>query len=79
MSNFFGIPGFTIKWKATKADIARSGDMGYSIGSYDLSVNDAQGKPMTDHGKYTTIWKKQTDGSWKVAVDMFNTDMPMQH
>jgi ketosteroid isomerase-like protein len=75
MSSFFSIPGFSVKWQATKVEVAGSGDMGYSIGTYELNVNDAQGKPMTDHGKYTTIWEKQ-DGKWKVAVDMFNTDMP---
>jgi ketosteroid isomerase-like protein len=78
MSGFFGIPGFTVKWQATKVEVSSSGDIGYSLGAYELSVNDAQGKPITDHGKYTTIWKKQSDGSWKVAVDMFNTDMPAQ-
>ena len=78
MSSFFSIPGFTVKWQASKVEVSTSGDMGYSMGAYELSVNDAQGKPITDHGKYTTIWKKQTDGSWKVAVDMFNSDLPAQ-
>jgi len=35
------------------------------------------GTPMTDHGKYATIWRKQTDGSWKVVVDIFNSDVEM--
>jgi ketosteroid isomerase-like protein len=78
MSSFFSIPGFSVKWQATKVEAAGSGDMGYSIGAYELNVNDAQGKPMTDHGKYTTIWKKQADGNWKVTVDMFNSDLPAQ-
>ena len=76
MNGFFGLPGFSVKWKATKVEASGSGDMGYSIGAYELNMNDAQGKPQTDHGKYTTIWKKQADGNWKVAVDMFNSDLP---
>jgi ketosteroid isomerase-like protein len=31
---------------------------------------------MVDKGKYVEIWKKQPDGSWKCAVDMFNSDLP---
>jgi ketosteroid isomerase-like protein len=27
-------------------------------------------------GKYLTIWKRQPDGNWTVAVDMFNADGP---
>jgi len=25
-------------------------------------------------GKFMTVWKKQSDGSWKIAVDMFNAN-----
>ena len=30
------------------------------------------GKPVIEYGKYTSIWKKQADGSWKVVLDMGN-------
>jgi ketosteroid isomerase-like protein len=30
------------------------------------------GQPTTETGKYVTVWKKQKDGSWKVALDMGN-------
>jgi ketosteroid isomerase-like protein len=30
-----------------------------------------------DDGKYSTVWKKQADGSWKLAVDMFNSNTPL--
>jgi ketosteroid isomerase-like protein len=57
-------------------EVARSGDLGYSQGTYDLTFNDPSGKPMTDRGKYLEVWKKQADGSWKCAVDTFNSDLP---
>ena len=76
-SEMLAVPGLTMKWEVTKVVAARSGDFGYSIGAYEMTTNDAKGKPVTDHGKYTTIWKKQTDGKWKVVVDMSNTDMPV--
>ena len=77
LTQFYGMPGFAIKWRPNKTEVAMSGDLGYSMGSYELSVNDSTGKPMTDRGKYMTVWKKQQDGSWKAAVDMFNSDLPL--
>jgi uncharacterized protein (TIGR02246 family) len=72
----FSVPGFGGGWKATKVEVARSGDLGYVTGTYELSETDANGKPMVDKGKYLEIWKKQADGSWKCVADMFNTDLP---
>jgi ketosteroid isomerase-like protein len=51
---------------------SHSGDLGYSTGTYTATFGE-----MTDKGKYVTIWRKQSDGSWKVTEDMFNSDLPM--
>ena len=75
-SGMFSAPGFGGGWKATKVEVARSGDLAYVTGSYEITENDASGKPMTDKGKFLEVWKKQADGSWKCVVDMFNTDLP---
>jgi ketosteroid isomerase-like protein len=77
VGDMFATPGFAVKWQPTKVEAARSGDIGYSLGTYELSMNDPKGRPMADRGKYVTVWKKQADGSWKVAVDMFNSDLPI--
>ena len=70
------IPGFSISWQPTKVEVARSGDLGYSQGNYELVVNDPKGNPVKDHGKYVVVWKKQADGSWKAVTDIFNSDLP---
>jgi ketosteroid isomerase-like protein len=33
-------------------------------------------EPVRDRGKYVEIWKKQRDRSWRVAVEIFNSDLP---
>ena len=76
-ADMVAMPGFSISWQPTKVDVARSGDLGYTIGTYELTMNGPDGKPMVDRGKYAEVWRKQTDGSWKVVVDIFNTDTPM--
>jgi uncharacterized protein (TIGR02246 family) len=69
-------PGFAGGWKATKVEVARSGDLGYLTGTYEITENDASGKPITDKGKLLEVWKKQADGSWKCVADMFSSDLP---
>jgi hypothetical protein len=32
-------------------------------------------KPMDDRGKYLTIWEKQKDGSLKVKIETWNSDI----
>jgi len=72
----FAIPDYTLSWHANKVGVARSGELGYTSGTYDFSMKDASGKTISDKGKYLTVWKKQADGTWKVLSDMFNSDLP---
>jgi ketosteroid isomerase-like protein len=76
-AGFYAMPAMTLQWSPVDVEAARSGDLAYSRGSYELHFNDPKGTPVVDHGKYATIWRKQADGSWKVAVDVFNSDLPV--
>ncbi len=69
------MPGFALEWEATGVDVAESGELGYTIGTFELTT-EQDGASMVTVGKYVTIWSKQTDGSWKVQVDCFNADGP---
>jgi len=71
----FASPGFIITWKPTRVQLAKSGDMGWVSGTYELTINDTSGKPINDRGKYLEVWEKQTDGNWKCAADMWNSDL----
>jgi ketosteroid isomerase-like protein len=62
-----------LTWTPLFADMAASGDMGYTYGNYEFRAAGKDGKPVVEHGKYTSIWKKQKDGSWKVVLDMGNS------
>jgi ketosteroid isomerase-like protein len=76
IAGFFALPDLKISWHVDRADVARSGDLGYTSGAYELTFKDATGKPLSDKGKYVTVWKKQKDGTWKVLLDIFNSDLP---
>ena len=76
ISQLFSAPGLALQWKASSAEVSSSGDLGYTLGTFELTVNDAGGHPVTREGKYTTIWRKQADGSWKMVVDAPNFNSP---
>jgi len=76
-SNLTANPGFALSWRPTTVDVANSGDLGYTVGTYELKIHDAAGNPVTDRGKYVTVWRKQSGGNWKVVFDIFNSDLPL--
>jgi ketosteroid isomerase-like protein len=69
-------PGVSISWSVGKVEVARSGDLAYLIGVYQMTSKDPQGQPVTDHGKLVEVWKKQPDAKWKTVADIFNSDLP---
>ena len=62
-------PGFSLQWTPVRADVSAAGDVGYTVGTYEASMNGA-----TEKGKYVEVWKKQSDGTWMVIEDIFNAD-----
>ena len=50
--------------------MANSNDLAYALGFYTID------NPPVDKGTYLDLWKKQTDGSWKMTVAVIKSDMP---
>lgn len=70
------LPGFSLSWNANFADVSSGGDLGYTVGTFEMTVDGPDGRPATRTGTYTTVWKKQGDGQWKVVSDIPNFDSP---
>jgi ketosteroid isomerase-like protein len=47
------------------------GDLAYQVGTYAIS-----GASPAEQGKFVNVLKRQADGTWKVAVSIFNSDTP---
>jgi ketosteroid isomerase-like protein len=69
---YFADKSFTISWKTVHAEVAKSGDLGYTTGTYEASFKGPDDKLVNEKGKYVCIWKKHKDGSWKAIHDMWN-------
>lgn len=70
--NYFAAPNFKISWKSNAAGV--DGKMGWTSGTYELSMNGPDGKPVSGVGKYLCVWRKGADGKWKAIHDMWNAD-----
>jgi ketosteroid isomerase-like protein len=62
-------PG-VLSWHPTKADVSRSGDLGYTYGAYEFHADDV--KASVESGNYLRIWKRQANGKWMVVLDILN-------
>ncbi len=67
-------PDTSLSWQANKVEVARSSDLAYLVGTYQLNTKDAHGNAVADNGKFVEVWKKQADNKWKVVADIFNSD-----
>lgn len=56
-----------LDWHPITADVSRSGDLGYTTGPYTLT--DSRESKLVGQGYYFSLWKKQSDSTWKVVLD----------
>jgi uncharacterized protein (TIGR02246 family) len=74
------IEGFCKEFIATGAQLTfelltvhESADMCASVGRYVMTF---PGDAPEDRGKFIEVWTRQGDGSWLIADDIFNSDLP---
>ena len=68
-AGMLALPGFALTFLPSKVEVARSGDLAYETGEYEMTVNDKKGKTQTVKAKYVVVWGKQPGGNWKALVD----------
>ncbi len=76
-----GLQGFlgsvTMKQGASHTeDVMVRGDLAVETGWFEWTLQPKGGAPVTDKGKYLTVWKRQADGGWKILRDINNSDLP---
>ena len=63
-------PGWNglLAWTPMHAAISADGKLGWSTGPWTWSRDSTQKKP-DRHGEYMSVWRMQSDGSWKAVLD----------
>jgi ketosteroid isomerase-like protein len=60
----------------TTLKVIVNGNQITEVGTYKISISmPGMDKPIDDHGKYLTLWEKQKDGSLKVKIETWNSDV----
>lgn len=68
------MPGYDLTFATDQLLLSKSGDLALDRGTYRFAATPAQGA-ISDTGKYVVVWRK-VGGEWKVAADIFNSDLP---
>jgi uncharacterized protein (TIGR02246 family) len=67
------IPGFKISWKSTDVKLSADGSLAYMFSQNTVTMNARDGTPATTEGRAVTIWRLESDGEWRCAVDIWNS------
>ena len=68
------IPGFRISWTSTDVTFSPDGNMAYMFGRNAVTMNAPDGTPTSTEGRAVTIWRREADGEWRCAVDIWNAE-----
>jgi ketosteroid isomerase-like protein len=72
VENSFRIPGFTISWKSSEVNFSPDLKLAYMFGENTVTLNGPDGTPLTTKGRALTVWRREPDGQWRCAVDIWN-------
>jgi ketosteroid isomerase-like protein len=66
------IPGFSITWSSSDVTLSPDGSLAYMLGDNVVSMDGPDGASHGSKGRAVTIWRKEADGQWRCAVDLWN-------
>ena len=72
IKTYYSNPKFanaSVTWSPDFVEVAKDGSLAYTYGKYIWTVTDSIGNKKEFKGRFHTVWKKQTDGSWKYVWD----------
>jgi ketosteroid isomerase-like protein len=74
VENSLQIPGFQISWRSSDVKFSPDGNLAYMFSQNEVLMNDQDSTPFTLKGRAVTIWRRETDGEWRCAVDIWNAE-----
>jgi uncharacterized protein (TIGR02246 family) len=65
-----------LRWQPHTAEASASGDLGYTIGTFEMTATLPDGSEVKTGGSYVSIWRKGEDGQWRAVVDAGTPPQP---
>ena len=72
VENSLRIPGFKISWESTDVKFSPDLKLAYMFSENSVTMNGPDDKPVTTKGRAVTIWRREPNGEWRCAVDIWN-------
>lgn len=69
-SKMFASREFRLHWWPVHAEISTDGTLGFTFGRAEISWRDEKGEQQKRESRYTTLWRRQKDGTYRVIFDM---------
>jgi ketosteroid isomerase-like protein len=70
------IPGFRITWTTSDARLSPDGRLAYLVSTNAVTLPGPDGRPVTTSGRGLTVWRRELDGQWRCAIDIWNEGPP---
>jgi ketosteroid isomerase-like protein len=68
------IPGFHITWTSSEPTLSPDGQLAYMLSTNIVTMPGAEGQLVTIRGRAVTVWRREPDGEWRCAVDIWNDE-----
>jgi ketosteroid isomerase-like protein len=66
------IPGFHITWTTSEVNLSPDGQLAYLLSRNAVTMAGTDGHLVTTNGRGVTVWRREPDGNWRCAVDIWN-------
>lgn len=76
IDGFLKDPAFAGAFRPVDVQVSIDGTMGYTLNAADLTYTGPDGKPLTEHLRDFHVWRRTSDGTWKLAIDIWNAEPP---
>jgi ketosteroid isomerase-like protein len=61
-------------FEPTSMEVTVVGDTAYEVGAYKMELTPQGSLRISNVGKYLMVWKRTSDGPWRILRDMYNTN-----
>jgi uncharacterized protein len=62
--------GFSLRTEPLEATVSQSGDIGYTVGNYEISMDGPDETRFLSQGRYLATWQKDETGAWKCTMEI---------
>jgi ketosteroid isomerase-like protein len=66
------IPGFHITWSSSEASLSPDGQLAFVLSTNAVTMPGPDGRLRTTTGRAVTVWRREPDGAWRCAIDIWN-------